>query len=67
MEKYYEDFKKYEKVRLSGVYNMITEAPQAAKAAGLSRKAYENIIKKYAIVKMDIQKKFGSVEEFLKN
>ena len=61
MEKYYEDFKKYEKVRLSGVYNMITEA------AGLSRKAYENIIKKYAIVKMDIQKKFGSVEEFLKN
>lgn len=66
-EKYYKDFKKYEKVRRSGLYNMMTEWQDAAKDAKLSDKKYRDIIHKYSFIKSEIEREFGSVDEFLKN
>lgn len=66
-EEFYKDFKKYEIVRRSGEYNMLTEADRAAKEAGLSQKKYLNIIHKYSFIKEEIEKVYGSVDEFLKN
>ena len=42
-----ECFIKYEKVRQSGKYNMITESSKAAKKAGLSIQDYMNVIRNY--------------------
>ena len=64
-EKYYKDFKKYEIVRRSGAYNMMTEWVAASKAAKLSEKKYKTIIQKYSFIKSDIERNYGSVDEFL--
>lgn len=66
-EKYYKDFKKYEVVRRSGAYNMITEAPAAAKAAKLTDKKYRDIIHKYSFIKNEIEKEYGSIDTYLNN
>lgn len=42
-----ECYKKYEQVRQSGRFNMITEANYAAAAAGLSLEEYMFVIKNY--------------------
>ena len=42
-----ECYKKYERVRQSGRFNMITEANYAAIAAGLSLEEYMFVIKNY--------------------
>lgn len=51
MEKLKANFIKYEKVRLSGKYNMIMDCGKAAKEAGLTMKEYTDIVKRYSIVK----------------
>ena len=43
-----EAFKRYLKVQMSGVYNMITEAQEAADMAGLSEEEYWDVIKHYS-------------------
>lgn len=65
-EQEYNDFRKYEMVRRGGNYNMITQWEYAAKEAGLSRKQYSNIIKRYSTIKNHIEKDYGSVDNFLK-
>jgi len=45
------NFNKYEKVRKSGKYNMITEAHLAAIEAGLSREDYMFTMKNYTQLK----------------
>lgn len=65
-EKYYKDFKKYETVRRSGAFNMITEAPEAMKAAKLSDRKYRDILHKYSFIKNEIEKEYGSIDEFFK-
>ena len=42
---------KYEKVRLSGKYNMITEANLAAKDAELTLNEYSDVIRRYGFIK----------------
>ena len=64
--KYYKDFKKYEITRLSGLYNMITQAPDAMKDAHLSESKYRTIIHKYSFIKKQIEEEYGSVDQFLK-
>ena len=44
-------FRAYEQVRRSGRYNMITEARQAADAAGLSMDDYKFVINNYTNLK----------------
>lgn len=41
-------FQQYEDVRLSGVYNMLTEARYAREAAGLTHDEYTYILGHYA-------------------
>lgn len=45
-----EHFEAYERVRRSGEFNMITEWPAAAEAAGLSRNEYLAVIKNYRVL-----------------
>lgn len=42
-----EIIKRYEKVRKTGKYNMILEAPYAAEEAGLTIQEYNYVIKNY--------------------
>ncbi|MBQ9160926.1 MAG: hypothetical protein IJ122_06350 [Methanobrevibacter sp.] len=53
---------KYEKVRRSGVYNMITEWQHAAKAAKLSETQYSNVIRRYSVLKTQIEREFTQDE-----
>ncbi len=46
-----EQFLRYEKVRLSGKYNMITEMLYASKEARLTKEQYLEIIKNYSELK----------------
>lgn len=56
MNKHIKDcFKKYEKVRQSGKYNMITEATQAAKEAGLTMIEYATVVFNYSEIKKQIK------------
>lgn len=57
---------KYERVRLSGKFNMITEAHLAAKAAGLTKEEYLAVVKDYGPIKADVEYRYGSVDKFLK-
>lgn len=43
-----EKFERYEAVRVSGKYNMITECVAAAKEAGLTIEEYKDVIKNYS-------------------
>ncbi len=47
-------FLRYEKVRLSGKYNMLTESEQARKEAQLSREDYLYIIMNYSDLKIKV-------------
>lgn len=44
----YEMYKRYEKVRLSGKFNMITESAPAMKAADLTQDEYLTVIHDYS-------------------
>lgn len=44
----YEMYKRYEQVRLGGKYNMITEAVDAMKEAGLTQDQYLTVIHNYS-------------------
>ena len=59
---------KYEKVRRSGAYNMITEWNFAAKAAGLSETQYSNVIRRYSALKTQIEKEHTpeEIDELIK-
>lgn len=63
-----ENWMRYEKVRRSGVFNMITEWKQAAKAAKLSDKDYNSTIKRYSILKSKAEKLYTptQIDDMLK-
>lgn len=47
----HEMFERYERVRLSGKYNMITECGAAAREAGLTMEQYKQVIASYSDLK----------------
>lgn len=47
-----EEFEAYVRVQQSGVYNMITDAPLAAEAAGLTFKTYMDVVENYSELAM---------------
>ena len=53
---------KYEKVRLSGLFNMLTEANKARKMAGLSEKDYLSVIQNYTGLANGLLEKFSPEE-----
>ena len=59
------NWKKYELVRRSGIYNMMVEYKEASKEAKLSIQNYTNILKRYSIIKDYIVKEYGDVDKFL--
>lgn len=59
------NWKKYELVRRSGMYNMMVEYKEASKEAKLSIQNYTNILKRYSIIKDYIEKEYGDVDKFL--
>lgn len=59
------NWKKYELVRRSGLYNMMVEYKEASKEAKLSIQNYTNILKRYSIIKDYIVKEYGDVDKFL--
>lgn len=59
------NWKKYELVRRSGMYNMMVEYKEASKEAKLSIQNYTNILKRYSIIKDYIVKEYGDVDKFL--
>ena len=59
------NWKKYELVRRSGMYNMIVEYKEASKEAKLSIQNYTNILKRYSIIKDYIVKEYGDIDKFL--
>lgn len=63
-EKYYKDWVAYEKVRREGSYNMLLEGKQAAEEAGLTLGKYTEILKKYPLVKAELERinEFGEGE-----
>lgn len=58
-----EIFRRYEKVRLSGKYNMITEAEQAMKEAKLRPNDYHYVIFNYEL----LNRKYGDSNVKTKN
>lgn len=56
---YYKLFYKYEKVRLSGEFNMITQAADAAKAAKMRDSDYLKIVHKYSFIMREIVELVG--------
>lgn len=59
------NWKKYELVRRSGLYNMMVEYKEASKEAKLSIQNYTNILKRYSIIKDYIVKEYGDIDKFL--
>lgn len=51
-----ENWMKYEKVRRTGMFNMILEYKMASKTAGLSIKEYNEVLKRYHILKEKAEK-----------
>lgn len=60
------NFYKYEKVRRSGRYNMITEANKAIKACGISSQEYRDVILSYSTYKRYIEAEYGTVDNFMR-
>jgi hypothetical protein len=42
-----EQFERYERVRKSGIYNMLADADRAASLGGLSKDEYWHVLKNY--------------------
>ena len=57
-----EIFKRYEKIRLSGKYNMVTEAEQAMKDANLRPNDYYYVLFNYDL----LNRKYGDKSEKIK-
>ena len=51
-----ENWLKYEKVRRSGMFNMITQWNLAAECANLNKSEYNEVIKRYSILKTKAEK-----------
>lgn len=62
MDRDIKDWLKYEKVRQSGEFNMIMEAGQASKKAGLTLQRYTEIIKRYSIILTKLKKSYSEEE-----
>ena len=60
------NFYKYEKVRRSGRYNMITEANKALLACDIDRREYQDIILSYGTYKRYIEAEYGTVDNFMR-
>ncbi len=60
------NFYKYEKVRRSGRYNMITEADKAIKACDISSREYRDIILSYSTYKRYVEAEYGTVDNFMR-
>lgn len=59
-------FYRYELVRRSGKYNMITEAKLAAKSAGLDMITYRKIILEYEHLRRIAEIRYGSMDRFMR-
>ncbi len=60
------NFYKYEQVRQSGKFNMITESELAAQTAELEIDEYRNVVRRYFQYKQFIIKKYGSIDNFMR-
>ena len=60
-------FYRYELVRRSGKYNMITEAKLAAKSAGLDMITYRKIILEYEHLRRIAEIRYGSMDRFMRD
>lgn len=58
-------FYRYEKVRRSGKFNMITECGKAAKAAKLDITDYSYVMKHYSELSDVIKQRYGSIDSFM--
>lgn len=59
-------FYRYELVRRSGKYNMITEAKLAAKSAGLDTITHRKIILEYEHLRRIAEIRYGSMDRFMR-
>ena len=55
-------FQGYERVRASGLFNMITQATRAAQVAGLTRKEYRAVVRHYS----ELTDKYPDVRRFFR-
>ena len=60
-------FYRYELVRRSGKYNMITEAELAAESAGLDMITYRKIILEYEHLRRIAEIRYGSMDRFMRD
>lgn len=60
------NFYRYEKVRRSGRYNMITEADKAIKACGIDVREYRDILLSYNTYKGYVEAEYGTVDNFMR-
>lgn len=60
------NFYKYEQVRRSGKFNMITDFELAAQTADLEIDEYRNVIRRYSQYKQIIIREYGSIDDFMR-
>lgn len=60
------NFYKYEQVRRSGKFNMITDLELAAQTADLEIDEYRNVIRRYSQYKQIIIREYGSIDDFMR-
>lgn len=60
------NFYRYELVRRSGKYNMITEAKLAAKSAGLDTITHRKIILEYEHLRRIAEIRYGFMDRFMR-
>ena len=60
------NFYKYEQVRRSGKFNMITDLELAAQTADLEIDEYRNVIRRYSQYKQIVIREYGSIDDFMR-
>lgn len=60
------NFYRYEQVRRSGKFNMITDLELAAQTADLEIDEYRNVIRRYSQYKQIIIREYGSIDDFMR-
>ena len=60
------NFYRYEQIRRSGKFNMITDLELAAQTADLEIDEYRNVIRRYSQYKQIIIREYGSIDDFMR-
>lgn len=60
------NFYKYEQVRRSGKFNMITDLELAAQTADLEIDEYRNVIRRYSQYKQIVIREYSSIDDFMR-